>query len=175
MPNIAEHGEFQKPEKELSNTLMVSELGPYINLTVLEEVFNEKCMQLQTSMPEDIRFLESLRAAYVIFPSIPVAVKVYESTGGVIYINGNNYRMEYTPNFNNNFNHTTNKSITYIRNTSESSPFTTAMETTVHEDWICEFVRNNYYFFSAIAKIFLKDLSASDAKEIKLLIVELSP
>ncbi len=120
---------------------MVTELGPVIDLSVLDEVFNEKCIQLQTSMPEDIRFLESLRVAYVIFPSIPVATKVYESLGGVIYINGNNYKLEFTPNLNSyNANQTTNKSITYITNVSEFSPFTTAMETTVHEDWICEFV-----------------------------------
>jgi hypothetical protein len=120
---------------------MIADLGPYINLTVLEEVFNEKCIQLQTSMPEDIRFLESLRAAYIIFPSIPVAAKVYESTGGVIYINGNNYKIEYTPNYTSNIhNQTSSKSITYLKNASDYSPFTTAMETTVHEDWICEFV-----------------------------------
>jgi hypothetical protein len=136
-----------RSDKELSNTLMVSDLGPDINLNVLEEVFNEKCMQLQTSMPEDIRFLESLRVAYVIFPSIPVATKVYESSGGSIYMNGNIYKLDFTPNFNNyNINQTTNKSITYITNVSEYSPYTTAMETTVHEDWMCEFVIINIKF-----------------------------
>jgi len=140
IPN--EFNQQPKSEMELSNTLMVTELGPDINLNVLEEVFNEKCIQIQTSMPEDIRFLESLRVAYVIFPSIPVATKLYESSGGVIYINGNNYKLEFTPNLNNYVtNPATNKSITYITNVSEFSPYTTAMETTVHEDWICEFVK----------------------------------
>lgn len=130
-----------RSDKELSNTLMVSDLGPDIDLNVLEEVFNEKCLQLQTSMPEDFRFIESLRVAYIIFPSIPVATKIYESSGGTIHINGNIYKLDFTPNLNNyNTHQTTNKSITYITNVSEYSPYTTAMETTVHEDWICEFV-----------------------------------
>jgi hypothetical protein len=131
-----------KPEKELSNTLMISYLGPDIHLNILEDVFREKCLELQTSMPEDIRFIESIRVAYVIFPSIPSATKVYESIGGSIYINGNYYSIDFTPNVSNNiYNPNPNKtSITYITSVSDYNAYTTAMETTVHEDWICEFV-----------------------------------
>jgi hypothetical protein len=73
-------------EKELSNTLIVSNLGPDINLQILEEVFHEKCLEFQTSMPEDIRYIESLKTAYIIFPSIPVSTKVLEVFNNLIII-----------------------------------------------------------------------------------------
>ena len=66
------------PQKEPSNTLIVSNLGIDINLSILEDVFREKCLDLQTSMPDEIRFLESLRVAYVSFPSIPVSTKIFQ-------------------------------------------------------------------------------------------------
>lgn len=94
-------------------------------------------------MPEDIRFIESLNLAYIIFPSIPVATKVFESFNGFILINGHNYKIDFTPNLANNhlISQNQNKtSITYITNYNDNSAYTTAMETTVHEDWICEFV-----------------------------------
>ena len=128
-------------EKELSNTLIISDLGPDISQSILEDVIREKCLIQQTSMPEDIRFLESIRVAYVIFPSIPAATKIYESLMGSIYINGNNYLIDFTPNFSNNYTPTQNKSsVTYITSVNDNSAYTTSMETTVHEDWICEIV-----------------------------------
>jgi hypothetical protein len=129
--------------KELSNTLMVSNLGPGINLSIIEDIFYEKCLELQTSMPEDYRFIESLRVAYVIFPSTSTAAKIYETLGGMIYINGNYYTLDFTPNISgNNFNSNSNKtSVTYVTSVTDRSALTTSMETTVHEDWICEFVR----------------------------------
>jgi hypothetical protein len=118
-------------------------LGPDVNYEMLEDVIRDRCIDIQTSMPDDIRFIDSLKLAYLIFPSIPVATKIYESLNGNIYINGNYYKIDYTPNLANNhyMNPNQNKtSITYITNFSDSSAYTTAMETTVHEDWICEFV-----------------------------------
>ena len=94
-------------------------------------------------MPEDIRYLESLNIAYIIFPSIPVATKVYEGLNGNLLVNGHTYEIDYSPNLANNhfMNQNQNKtSVTYITNYKDSSAYTTAMETTVHEDWICEFV-----------------------------------
>ena len=114
---------------------------------MLEEVIRDRCLDIQTSMPDDIRLIDSLRVAYLIFPSIPVATKVYEKLNGSIYINNQNYKIDYTPNLANNhyMNPNQNKtSITYITNISDSSSYTTAMETTVHEDWICEFVLVSY-------------------------------
>lgn len=122
-------------------------LGPDVNLEMLEDTVRDRCLEIQTSMPDDIRFIESLRTAYLIFPSIPVATKVYESLNGFILINNKNYKIDYTPNLANNhyMNPNQNKtSITYITNISDSSAYTTAMETTVHEDWICEFVLDSY-------------------------------
>jgi hypothetical protein len=135
--------------KELSNTLIISDLGPDINLSILEDIFREKCLDLQTSMPEDIRFLESIRSAYIIFPSIPAATIIFESTLGKILINGNYYNLDFTPNFSNNNNpyipSQNRPSLTYVTSVNDNSSFTTSMETTVHEDWICEFVKINQY------------------------------
>lgn len=103
-------------------------------------------------MSEDIRFLESMRSAYIIFPSIPVATKIFESTMGKIYINGNYYDMQFTPNFSINNNpyipSQNRQSLTYVTSLNDSSHITTTMETTVHEDWICEFVNIKFFNFN---------------------------
>jgi hypothetical protein len=131
----------EKETKELSNTLMISELGPDVNLSILDDVIRDKCLELQTSMPEDIRFMESIHLAFVVMPSIPAATKLYECLRGSIYINGNYYPLKYTPNLTSNSSVNQNKtSTTYITSLNENSAYTTSMETTVHEDWICEFV-----------------------------------
>jgi len=62
-------------------------------------------------MPEDVHLIESLRVAYIVFPSVQAAAKIFEV-----------------------------KSITYITNITDHNTYTTAMETTVHEDWICDYV-----------------------------------
>jgi hypothetical protein len=164
-----------KHQKELSNTLIISYLGPDINLSILEDVIREICLELQTSMPDDIRFIESIRVAYVIFPSIPAATKVYESLGGFLSINGNSYEIDYTPNVSNNvYNPNPNKtSITYITSVSDYNAYTTALETTVHEDWICEFVFiYNYHLHSVIVKIFLREWPALNVRGLRQSIVE---
>ena len=88
-------------------------------------------------MPEDIRFIESLNLAYIIFPSISVAMKLFEKLNGKIIINGSPYNLSYTPNtqqINNN-----RESITYVTHLIDNNSYTTSMETTVHEDWYCEY------------------------------------
>jgi hypothetical protein len=52
------------------------------------------------------------------------------------------YKINFTPNINVNQINSANqpKTITYITNVTENQSYTTAMETTVHEDWICELV-----------------------------------
>lgn len=137
-----QNAQSKKQEKEMSNTLMITQLGPDINLNILEDVFREKCLDCQTSMPEDIKFMESIRLAYIIFPSTAAASKVYDSLNGLIYINGNYYQVDYTPNvMNYNINSSNKAPLTYVQSVSDLNAFTTALETTVHEDWICEFVR----------------------------------
>jgi RNA recognition motif-containing protein len=123
--------------KEPSNTFLLSNLGPDINNEILEDIFREKCLEAETSMPEDIRFIESLNLAYIIFPSISVAMKLYEKLNGKIIINGSPYNLSYTPNtqqINNN-----RESITYVTHLIDNNSYTTSMETTVHEDWYCEY------------------------------------
>jgi hypothetical protein len=53
-------------------------LGPDINAKIVEEVFGERCIEIGTSLPEDIRFIEVLRVAYIIFPSIQACCKVFD-------------------------------------------------------------------------------------------------
>lgn len=123
--------------KEPSNTFILSNLGPDINNEILEDIFREKCLEAETSMPEDIRLIESLNLAYIIFPSISVAMKLYEKLNGKIIINGSLYNLSYTPNtqqINNN-----RESITYVTHLIDNNSYTTSMETTVHEDWYCEY------------------------------------
>jgi hypothetical protein len=56
----------------------VSDLGPQINAKILEEVFSEKCIEVGTSLPENIRFIEALRLAYIIFPSVQACTKIFD-------------------------------------------------------------------------------------------------
>ena len=125
--------------KEPSNTLLISNLGADINKEILDDIFREKCIELQTSVPEDIRLIESLGIAYVIFPSIPVCTFVYECLKGKILINGNYYYLNFTPNLTNNLNGNSHDSVTYVTHINKANNFQTSMETTVHEDWYCEY------------------------------------
>ena len=126
--------------KEPSNTLLISNLGADINKEILDDIFREKCIELQTSVPEDIRLIESLGIAYIIFPSIPVCTLVYECLKGKILINGNYYYLNFTPNLtNNNFTGNPHESVTYVTHINKANNFQTSMETTVHEDWYCEY------------------------------------
>lgn len=100
-------------------------------------------MKVQTSMTEGIHYIESLNCAYVVFPSIDSAEKVYEYLNGKIYIKGNTYSVQYSPDGKkascNDYDK--NKSTyTYFTNVTDFPTYTAAMETTVHEDWICEYV-----------------------------------
>lgn len=89
-------------------------------------------------MPDNFKLIDSLHMAYVIFPSVAAATKVLEQLGGVTYLNGNYYRVEFTPDLNQVSNKT---GMTYVQNVNDkTSAYTTSLETTVLEDWICEFV-----------------------------------
>ena len=134
LPNISK---TRIPEKEPSNTLLVTDLGLDITKDIIEDIFREKCIMFHTSMPDDIIQVPELRIAYVVFPSISVCMHVYESLQGKIYINGNFYMLSFTPNLQQN---PTKESITYVTHLTDSNAFTTSMETIVHEDWFCEYV-----------------------------------
>ena len=56
----------------------MSDLGPHINAKILEEVFGERCIEVGTSLPEDIRFIEALKIAYIIFPSVQACTKIFD-------------------------------------------------------------------------------------------------
>lgn len=127
----------QEKEKEPSNTLLITNLNPSIHQELLQDIFREKCLDFKTSMPEDIRIIEDLKIAYIIFPSISICMTVYESLQGKIFINGTLYPLSYTPNLQQN---TNKESITYVTHLTDSNLFTTSMETIVHEDWFCEYV-----------------------------------
>lgn len=68
---------------------------------------------------------------------------IIQSLNGTIHINGHYYEVDYTPNVSSNYYNNPNQnktSVTYITNISDHQSYTTSMETTVHEDWICEYV-----------------------------------
>jgi len=118
---------------------MISNLGLEVTTSVIEDVIREKCLSFETSMPEDVHLIESLRVAYVVFPSVQAATKIFEGLSGTININGNYYSIVFTPNVKNSANDSNKTSITYITNITDHNTYTTAMETTVHEDWICDY------------------------------------
>ena len=118
---------------------MNNNMHQYIPIHDRYLIFREKCIELQTSVPEDIRLIESLGIAYVIFPSIPVCTFVYECLKGKILINGNYYYLNFTPNLTNNLNGNSHDSVTYVTHINKANNFQTSMETTVHEDWYCEY------------------------------------
>ena len=76
---------------------------------------------------------------YHVFPSIPVCTFVYECLKGKILINGNYYYLNFTPNLTNNLNGNSHDSVTYVTHINKANNFQTSMETTVHEDWYCEY------------------------------------
>ena len=121
---------------EPSNTLLITDLPSDITKETLEEIFNEKCLLLQTSMPIDIRIIEALGIAYIIFPSVNNCITVFNSLqNNKININNKFYSVNFSPNLvQNSYNRDT---MTYVKEI-DTDPFMKAsMETTVHEDWYC--------------------------------------
>jgi hypothetical protein len=88
-------------------------------------------------MPKDIRLLEVLIIAFIIFPSVTNYVGVYNSLANQkILINGEYSLIQFSPNlalkYSNN-----RDTLTYVTQISSNTSLTTSMETTVHEDWFC--------------------------------------
>ncbi len=126
-------------EEEPSNTLLITEIDPYISKDILEDVFREKCLDLETSLPIDIHLIEALNSAYIIFPSVSVCITVYNSLPDhQISINSRLYPVQYSPNLTQNRTYARD-SMTYVTEveTKEGAQVQTSMETTVHEDWYC--------------------------------------
>ena len=87
-------------------------------------------------MPIDIRIIEALGTAYIIFPSTTNCVIVFNSLqNNKININNKFYSVNFSPNLvQNSYNRDT---MTYVKEI-DTDPFMKAsMETTVHEDWYC--------------------------------------
>ena len=95
--------------------------------------------------------MESLNCAYIVFPTTLASENVFEYLNGKIYIKGTNncgntYPVTYAPDDKkvNNENDNNKTTFTYFTNVTDYPTYTAAMETTVHEDWICEYVTNYY-------------------------------
>ena len=87
--------------------------------------------------------MESLNSAYIVFPSADASELVYKYLNGKIYIKGKNYLVQYSPDGKgkkSNDSGDKKSTFTYFQNVTEFPNYTAAMETTVHEDWICEYV-----------------------------------
>ena len=87
-------------------------------------------------MPIDIRIIEALGTAYIIFPSTTNCVIVFNSLqNNKININNKLYNVNFSPNLaKNSYNRDTK---TYVKEIDNDSYTKASMETTVHEDWYC--------------------------------------
>ena len=106
-------------------------------IEILEDIFREKSLNLQISMPVDIRLVEALNIAYIIFPSVTSCVMVHNSLiNQKILINGKYFPVQFSPNLTSNYSNNRD-TLTYVTQISSNTSLTTSMETTVHEDWYC--------------------------------------
>lgn len=127
----------QNQKEEPSNTILITDLDTNITKETLEDIFRDKCLKLQISMPLDIRLVEALNIAYVIFPSITSCVIVYNSLlNQKILINGKYFPVQFSPNLTQKYSNNRD-TLTYVTQISSNTSLTTSMETTVHEDWYC--------------------------------------
>ena len=129
--------EKEKEKEEPSNTILITDLDTNITKDTLEDIFREKCLKLQISMPIDIRIVEALNIAYIIFPSVTSCVIVYNSlVNKKILINGKYFPVQFSPNLTSKYSNNRD-TLTYVTQISSNTSLTTSMETTVHEDWYC--------------------------------------
>jgi hypothetical protein len=127
----------QQQKEEPSNTILITDLDTNITKETLEDIFREKCLRLQISMPVDIRLIEALNIAYIMFPSVTSCVIVYNSLlNQKILINGKYFPIQFSPNLTSKYNNN-RYTLTYVTQISSNTSLTTSMETTVHEDWYC--------------------------------------
>ena len=127
----------QQQKEEPSNTILITDLDTNITKEILEDIFREKCLKLQISMPVDIRLIEALNIAYIMFPSVTSCVIVYNSLlNQKILINGKYFPVQFSPNLTSKYNNNRD-TLTYVTQISSNTSLTTSMETTVHEDWYC--------------------------------------
>ena len=137
--------EKEKEKEEPSNTILITDLDTNITKDVLEDIFHEKCLKLQISLPIDIRLVEALNTAYIIFPSVTSCVIVYNSLNNKqILINGKYYPCQFSPNLTQNYNNNRD-TLTYVTQISTDKNLTTSMETTVHEDWYCVYCNSKNF------------------------------
>lgn len=102
-----------------------------------------------------------------------------KSLNGKVKLNSFKCNVSYVPNYTpNHSNHFNKPTVSYVTNITEFNNYTAALETTVHEDWICEFVNKskNIIFFniSVTVKTFRKEYYVLSAKETKQSIAGLS-
>ena len=135
--NNQNNNKNQNQKEEPSNTILITDLDTNITKETLEDIFRDKCLKLQISMPIDIRLVEALNIAYVIFPSVTSCVIVYNSLlNQKILINGKYFPVQFSPNLTQKYSNNRD-TLTYVTQISSNTSLTTSMETTVHEDWYC--------------------------------------
>ena len=135
--NQNNNNQNQAQKEEPSNTILITDLDTNITKDTLEDIFRDKCLKLQISMPIDIRLLEALNIAYIIFPSVTSCVIVYNSlVNQKILINGKYFPIQFSPNLTQKYSNNRD-TLTYVTQISSNTSLTTSMETTVHEDWYC--------------------------------------
>ena len=97
--NQNNNNQNQAQKEEPSNAILITDLDTNTTKDTLEDIFRNKCLKLQISMPIDIRLLEALNIAYIIFPSVTSCVIVYNSLANQkILINGKYFPIQFSPN-----------------------------------------------------------------------------
>lgn len=85
-------------------------------------------------VPIEIKIVEALKVAYIIFDNTFESKRFSKTLSGVISINSKDYRLEYAPTSN-------NIKVDSSQNYSKRHHKDPNSKVIVHEDWICEFVR----------------------------------
>jgi hypothetical protein len=146
---------FSKTAKDPSNTLMLSNLTPDITDNHVKMYFKNLAISLGGGDPDDIQLIPALKTCYVKFSSIFTAQKFFQASEGKIILNGTDFvDVQFTPtNLNTSSSLGGGNSGIYAGNifqkqimgigaqyNKEYGYLNQGVETTVHEDWLCEFV-----------------------------------
>lgn len=78
----------------MKTSLESAEVAPIVTAKI-EKYFNNAAIEAQTSQPNEVRLISTLKTAYVIFPSVEAAKRVLYSLEGTATINGAKIGMDF--------------------------------------------------------------------------------
>ena len=102
-----------------SNCIMVSNIPNTINKEEIESYFVALATQCHTKVPEEVQYISAFKTAYVVFPSVENAKKIWEKVNGTICLDGVTCNLEF-----------------YQMNLSKNK--SNSKELTLVQDWFCD-------------------------------------